>query len=101
MKGARAYSLYSILYNWCDKDGVRILKNLVPALVRGYLRVLFSEFMVSKEKAMLAATGMDMMMLAHFSVRERTEVEWRGILERVGLRVVRYLYLSRCCGEFD
>ncbi|KAJ5207917.1 hypothetical protein N7449_002296 [Penicillium cf. viridicatum] len=93
VKGARAYSLHSILHDWCDEDGVLILKNLVPALVRGYSRVLFNEIVVSEEKPTLAATSMDMMMLAHFSVRERTEVEWRGILKRVGLRVVRiYTY---------
>lgn len=44
---------------------------------------------ISEEKPTLAATSMNRMMLAHFSVRERTEVEWRGILERVGLRVIR------------
>jgi hypothetical protein len=30
---------------------------------------------------------MDMMMLAHFAVRERTESDWRGILEKAGLKV--------------
>ncbi|KGO68559.1 Winged helix-turn-helix transcription repressor DNA-binding [Penicillium expansum] len=93
VKGARAYFLHSILHDWCDEDGVRILKNLVPALVRGYSRVLFNEIVISEEKLTLAATSMDLMMLSHFSVRERTEEEWRGILKRVGLRVVRiYTY---------
>ncbi|KAJ5488142.1 Winged helix-turn-helix transcription repressor DNA-binding [Penicillium expansum] len=82
VKGARAYFLHSILHDWCDEDGVRILKNLVPALVRGYSRVLFNEIVISEEKLTLAATSMDLMMLSHFSVRERTEEEWRGILKR-------------------
>ncbi|OQD66762.1 hypothetical protein PENPOL_c004G05829 [Penicillium polonicum] len=56
VKGARAYSLHSILHDWCDEDGVRILKNLVPALVRGYSRVLFNEIVVSEDKPTLAAT---------------------------------------------
>ncbi|KGO75605.1 O-methyltransferase, family 2 [Penicillium italicum] len=93
VKGARAYFLHSVLHDWCDEDGVQILKNLVPALVRGYSRVLINEIVVNEEKPTLAATSMDMMMLSHLSVRERTEVEWRWILKRVGLRVVRiYTY---------
>ncbi|KAJ6166348.1 hypothetical protein N7485_009592 [Penicillium canescens] len=85
--GARAYSLHSILHDWSDGDGVRILENLVPALKKGYSRVLLNEIVVSEEHPTLAATSMDMMMLAHFAVRERTEAEWRGILETAGLRV--------------
>lgn len=31
---------------------------------------------------------MDMMMLAHFAVRERTEADWKAVIEKVGLRFV-------------
>lgn len=93
VKGARAYSLHSILHDWSDEDGVRILENLVPALKKGYSKVLFNEIVVSEEKPTLAATSMDMMMLAHFAVRERTEADWRSILEKAGLKVVNiYTY---------
>ncbi|KAL4978280.1 S-adenosyl-L-methionine-dependent methyltransferase [Aspergillus desertorum] len=87
--GARAYSLHSILHDWSDEDGVKILQNLVPALKKGYSRVLLNEIVVSEEKPTLAATNMDMMMLAHFAVRERTEKEWADILAHAGLRIVR------------
>jgi O-methyltransferase domain len=70
VKAARAYSLHSILHDWSDEDGVKILENLVPALKRGYSKVLLNEIVVSEEKPTLAATSMDMMMLAHFAVRE-------------------------------
>ncbi|KAK2809096.1 hypothetical protein FQN50_004150 [Emmonsiellopsis sp. PD_5] len=88
IKHARAYSLHSILHDWGDSDAIRILENLKPALKRGYSRVLFNEIVLSEEKPRLAETAMDMMMLAHFAVRERTEGEWRGILGRAGLRVI-------------
>ncbi|RAK78798.1 putative O-methyltransferase [Aspergillus fijiensis CBS 313.89] len=91
--GARAYFLHSILHDWDDERGVQILRNLVPALRRGYSRVLLNEIVVSEERPTLAATSMDLMMLAHFAVRERTEREWRAILLRAGLRVVEiYTY---------
>ncbi|KAJ5833105.1 O-methyltransferase [Penicillium riverlandense] len=93
IKGARAYSLHSILHDWGDEDGIMILKNLAPALEKGYSRVLLNEIVVSEEKPTLAATSMDMMMLAHFAVRERTEAEWRTILAAAGLKVVNiYTY---------
>ncbi|KAL4862146.1 hypothetical protein BDV12DRAFT_190624 [Aspergillus spectabilis] len=89
IRHARAYSLHSILHDWSDEDGVKILQNLVPALKRGYSRVLLNEIVVSEEKPTLAATNMDLMMLAHFAVRERTEREWKEILEKAGLKIVR------------
>lgn len=93
VKGARAYSLHSILHDWSDEDGVKIVQNLVPALTRGYSKVLFNEIVVSEENPTLAATSMDMMMLAHFAVRERTESSWREVLQKGGLKIVNiYTY---------
>jgi hypothetical protein len=86
--GARAYSLHSIMHDWGDDESVKIIENLVPALKRGYSRVLFNEIVVSEEKPTLAATNMDMMMLAHLNVRERTEAEWISLLAKGGLKVV-------------
>ena len=89
IKGARAYSLHSILHDWSDEDGVKILNNLTPALKKGYSKVLFNEIVVNEEKPTLAATSMDLMMLAHFGVRERTEADWRAIFDKAGLKVVK------------
>ncbi|KAK7943407.1 O-methyltransferase [Apiospora aurea] len=86
---ARAYALHSILHDWGDAEGVKILEKLRPALKKGYSRVLFNEIVLSEENPTLAATSMDMMMLAHFAVKERTEREWRAIIESAGLRVVK------------
>lgn len=87
VKAARAYSLHSILHDWGDDDGVRILENLKPALKLGYSKVLLNEIVVSQEHPTLAATAMDMMMLAHFAVRERTKADWEAIIARAGLKV--------------
>jgi hypothetical protein len=86
IKGARAYSLHSILHDWDDETGVRILENLRPALVPGYSRVLLNEIVLSEEHPTLAATSMDMMMMAHLGVRERTETHWKAILDKAGLK---------------
>ncbi|KAJ5787522.1 hypothetical protein N7457_002512 [Penicillium paradoxum] len=89
IKGARSYLLHSILHDWSDEDGIRILENLVPALEKGYSRVLFNEIVINEENPTLAGTSMDMMMLAHFAVRERTEADWKSLLAKAGLAVVK------------
>ncbi|QDS74400.1 hypothetical protein FKW77_005672 [Venturia effusa] len=93
IKGARAYSLHSILHDWDDEHSVKILENLRPALTPGYSRVLLNEIVLSEENPTLAATSMDMMMLAHLGVRERTEGDWRAIIEKAGLKFLKvYTY---------
>ncbi|KAJ5737056.1 uncharacterized protein N7483_002181 [Penicillium malachiteum] len=89
IQGARAYSLHSILHDWGDDESVKIIQNLVPALKPEYSRVLFNEIVLSEEKPTLAATNMDMMMLAHLNVRERTEAEWTTLLAKAGLKVIK------------
>lgn len=85
--GARAYSLHSILHDWDDEHGSRILQSLKPALKLGYSRVLLNEIVLSEEEPTLAGTSMDMMMLGHLNVRERTEADWKSIIEGAGLRI--------------
>ncbi|TID21518.1 putative O-methyltransferase [Venturia nashicola] len=93
IKGARAYSLHSILHDWDDEHGVKILENLRPALIPGYSRVLLNEIVLSEEHPTIAATSMDMMMIAHLGVRERTEADWKAIIEKAGLKFLKvYTY---------
>ncbi|ROW06485.1 hypothetical protein VMCG_04236 [Cytospora schulzeri] len=98
IKAARAYSLHSILHDWDDKDSLRILENLKPALKPGYSRVLFNEIVVSEEQPTLAATCMDLQMMAHVGVRERTEEQWRTLLAKGGLQVIK-VYTYPGCAE--
>lgn len=89
IRGARVYSLHSILHDWDDVEGIRILENLKPALKPGYSRVLLNEIVLSEEHPTIAATSMDMMMLAHSAVREGTEADWRAILAKAGLTLLK------------
>lgn len=85
---ARAYSMHSILHDWSDEESVKILENLKPALTPGYSRVLLFEIVVSEESPSFASTTMDMQMLAHVSVGERSEKDWRQLVDRAGYDVV-------------
>jgi hypothetical protein len=86
---ARVYSLHSILHDWGDEEGMKILENLKPALRPGYLRFLLFEIIVAEEKPSFASTTMDMQMLAHLNVLERRETHWRELVARTGFDVVK------------
>lgn len=51
--------------------------------------MLLNEIVLSEEHPTLAATSMDMMMMAHLGVRERTEADWKAVVEKAGLRFVK------------
>lgn len=86
---ARAYYLHSVLHDWSDDDCVRILHNLRPAFKEGYSKILLNEIVVEEQAASLAAASMDQLMLVLGAMRERTEVQWKDLLQKAGLRVVK------------
>ena len=88
VKHARAYYLHSVLHNRGDDDCVRILTNLKPALKSGYSKILLNEIVVLESHASLSATSMDQLALVLGAMRERTELQWRDLLQRAGFRVV-------------
>ncbi|KAG9241674.1 putative hydroxyindole O-methyltransferase [Calycina marina] len=77
IKAARTYSRHSILHDWVSDNGMRALENLKPELKPGY----------SREHSAIAATSMDIM-LAYFSVEERTGSDWKAIFEQAGLKFI-------------
>lgn len=51
--------------------------------------MLFYEIVVSEDNPTLAATCMDVQMLAHLGVQERTEAHWRRLLGEAGYEVIK------------
>ncbi|KAH8808630.1 putative O-methyltransferase [Xylogone sp. PMI_703] len=88
VKHARAYYLHSVLRNWDDRDCVRILCNLKPALKHSYSKVLINEVVVTESYTNLSATSMDQLMLVHNARQERTEAQWRELIKKAGLHVL-------------
>lgn len=54
----------------------------------GYSKILINEYVVPDLEANWSITSMDWLMLALGAVKERTEKQWRALLEQAGLRVV-------------
>ncbi|KAL8725286.1 MAG: hypothetical protein Q9181_006468 [Wetmoreana brouardii] len=85
--GARAYHLHSVLHDWDDASCHAILKNIVSAMEKGYSKILINELVVPDQSASWSVTSMDWLMLALGAVKERTEKDWRTMVEQVGLKV--------------
>ena len=87
--GARAYFLHTILHNWTDADGRRILANIKPAMKKGYSVLLICDVVVPEMGADLYSTSLDLAMGAFLTAKERSESEWREFLGSAGWQLKR------------
>ncbi|KJZ73304.1 hypothetical protein HIM_07308 [Hirsutella minnesotensis 3608] len=81
VKAARAYYLRYILHDWPDHVCESILSRVKEAMKPGYSRLLINEHVIPPTGSRWEATGLDMVMLAVFSSKERTLHNWRDLLE--------------------
>ena len=87
--GARAYYMHSCLHDWPDSKAHNILTSLKSGLTKGYSKLLINENVIPDQGAHWLSTALDMVMMANFSACERTEQNWRALLESAGFRVVK------------
>jgi hypothetical protein len=87
VKGARAYFLHSIIQDWNDEVNTQILKSIVPAMTRGYSKVLVNDFVVPNQGAHWAQTCLDWELMASLGARHRTETEHQKLYEGAGLKI--------------
>lgn len=90
--GARAYYMHSVLHDWPDDAVVDILKRMHPVLSRitrnGHTpKLLINENVLLKRGVPPQAAALDLIMMSAFASRERTEEQWRALLDSAGYRV--------------
>ena len=56
---------------------------------RGYSTLLIYDYVVPEVEASVRAAAMDLQMMVLFGGMERTEIQWRGILQASGLDLLR------------
>jgi trans-aconitate methyltransferase len=83
-----AYVLSGIVHDWDDEHAAKILRNIAAAAPSG-ARVLIAESVIRPGNDPDGAKWLDLLMLVLAGGRERTEAEWRSLLERAGLEAVR------------
>ena len=92
--GADAYILKSVIHDWNDEDGARILNNCRRAMASKTKLLLIERVVpgrldVSTDHQSLVRN--DLHMLVAFAAKERTEAEFRGLLRAAGFNLLQTL----------
>jgi hypothetical protein len=88
--GADVYVLKSVLHDWDDERCVAILASCRAAMDEAARLVIIELLLperMSPSAQMLSAALLDLIMLAYAGGRERTEAEFRHLLDQAGLRL--------------
>jgi hypothetical protein len=80
------YVLSAIIHDWDDERSTAILRT-IRAGARPGARLLITETVLPPGNEPEGAKWLDLLMLVLAGGRERTEREWRALLEGAGLRV--------------
>ncbi|KAI8628016.1 sterigmatocystin 8-O-methyltransferase [Xylariaceae sp. FL1651] len=89
VKGARAYYYHHTLHNWSDYKCEEMLNRVRAAMKPGYSKLFIHDMIVPETKASSFIAMMDLMMMIFNGGIERTARQWKTLLERAGLEVVR------------
>jgi precorrin-6B methylase 2 len=92
------YVLAAILHDWDDENARAILRT-IRAAARPGARLIVAETVIEPGNEPDGAKWLDLLMLVLAGGRERTEPQWRGLLEDAGLEPVRIesgLIEARC-----
>ncbi|KAL2850662.1 S-adenosyl-L-methionine-dependent methyltransferase [Aspergillus pseudoustus] len=87
-RGARVYTLKSVLHDWADEKAVEILRHIADSLTPGYSKLWILDRIVPETGADKALAWLDISMMAIYGALERTQEQWAGLLQKVGLRIV-------------
>lgn len=85
--GASIYFFSHIFHDWPDVTCHHILVNTLPALTANYSRVVIVDQVLPNISVPSISSLLDISMMT-FGGRERTEREWRSLLEGAGLSVL-------------
>ena len=78
----------SVFHDWPDETSLKILEHLKNAMDSGYSKLLINERVIPEQGAHWLTTGLDVIMMTLFGAKERTERDWRQLLQSAGLRIV-------------
>ncbi|KAH7412917.1 S-adenosyl-L-methionine-dependent methyltransferase [Cadophora sp. MPI-SDFR-AT-0126] len=87
--GAKFYMFRAICHDWIDEDCIKFLSNTVKAMKPGYSRLLINDQVLPNKGAEIHPTMLDMTMMTYFHAMERTERQWRTLLGRLGVEIVK------------
>ncbi|EPE28805.1 S-adenosyl-L-methionine-dependent methyltransferase [Glarea lozoyensis ATCC 20868] len=90
VRDAKAYYLRYILHDYSDEKCQEILKHIVDAMTPGYSKLLIFEWVLPDTESALFPSLLDINMMALLGGMERTQSQWKVLLEGAGLEVRRF-----------
>ncbi|KAI2613378.1 putative sterigmatocystin 8-O-methyltransferase precursor [Hypoxylon sp. NC1633] len=96
IEGARAYYMRNILHDWPDDKCKEILHNVKAGMTEQSV-LLIDEMVLSERGAPWRATQLDMAMMTCLAAKERSEPEWRALLDDAGYEISKiWKYTEEC-----
>ncbi|KAJ6014911.1 hypothetical protein N7540_009502 [Penicillium herquei] len=89
VKHARIYYTHAVIHDWPDEHARKILEMLRDALKPGYSHLLIHDYVVPDQGAHRQMTSYDLNLMVAVAGKERTESEFRDLLNSAGYRLVR------------
>lgn len=87
VRGAKTYYLGNVLHDWPDKQARLILARTKEAM-GPQSRLLICENVLSDSNVSLYSASTDLFMMANFAAHERTQSQFRALLEQAGLDIL-------------
>ncbi|KAL8919495.1 MAG: hypothetical protein Q9208_006780 [Pyrenodesmia sp. 3 TL-2023] len=89
IRHALAYHFRAIFHDWPDSACRHILSHTAAAMQRNYSKLLISEFVLPDMGTALFPATLDIQMMGLHAGMERSEKQWRTLLDSAGLKVVK------------
>ena len=86
---ARCYYLRMVFHDWPDERCLEILKHLTASMKAGYSKVIINDIVLPDQGATRFAAQSDINMMTLLAAMERSETQWRRLLEQAGLEVIK------------
>ncbi|KAL8880631.1 MAG: hypothetical protein Q9198_001996 [Flavoplaca austrocitrina] len=89
IRHALAYHFRAIFHDWPDSACHYILSHTAAAMKPGFSKLLISEFVLPDRDTALFPATLDIQMMGLHAGMERSEKQWRTLLDSAGLKVVK------------
>ncbi|KAI8961235.1 putative O-methyltransferase [Daldinia sp. FL1419] len=87
--GSRAYFLRGVFHDWPYEPSLQILRNIIPAMKKGYSKLLVCDVVIPPTEASVFQASMDLNMMSLLSAYERTETAWRKLINDAGYKIIK------------
>ncbi|KAJ6151631.1 hypothetical protein N7470_007228 [Penicillium chermesinum] len=95
IKHAKAYFMRTVLHDWPDQQAEKILRRVCDAMGPNSV-LLINELILPEAGVLLSSALGDIQMMGSFASLERTEAQWKQLLQNAGLELV-HVWLPQDC----